>query len=392
VRYTALAINPDISACPSSVVHSQMSCASVDPRCAESGPSEASPARASGCQALRDGEEEDRLSTAAPSLCDDREDATTRWADVADVDCNFLSAEKAPQSRRWADLCDSDESDDEQDQAQSSSAPPREPQRESKVSSPAKKRWADLAEDLDQQETTASTSSHAVTQSPQASEDEGWGYKSSKWWKNSRAADSKATSSAAAYDYDYGAYGRKSQWRPAGESYSQAQGHRQTWWSAGGWQYEKPSYAPKGKGKGKAAGKGGGKASSKGGGGGGGGSKCQCQYIIGIEEEGRFRVCRRLLGQKGQHMKDIAEKTGAKLRLRGRGSKFLEGPEQKESSDPLMLCVSVPDPASYEEAKHLVSSLLEDIYVQYREFQLSEGLKPKNLQVNLHEGPRPGSF
>ncbi|CAE7364737.1 unnamed protein product [Symbiodinium pilosum] len=85
-------------------------------------------------------------------------------------------------------------------------------------------------------------------------------------------------------------------------------------------------------------------------------------------------------------MKDIAEKTGdawlqkAKLRLRGRGSKFLEGEEQKESSDPLMLCVSVPDPASYEEAKHLVSSLLEDIYVQYREFQISEG----RLQDELH--------
>ncbi|CAE7775808.1 unnamed protein product [Symbiodinium sp. KB8] len=201
-----------------------------------------------------------------------------------------------------------------------------------------------------------------------------WSYKSAKWWKNSHADDSKATSSAAAYDYGYG---RKSQWRPAGESYGQAQGHQQTWWSAGGWHYEKPSYVPKGKGKGKAAGKGGGKSSK--GGGGAGGSKCQCQYIIGIEEE-------------GQHMKDIAEKTGAKLRLRGRGSKFLEGPEQKESSDPLMLCVSVPDPASYEEAKpvaqerHLVSSLLEDIYIQYREFQLSEGLKPKNLQVNLHEG------
>ena len=82
VRYTALAINPDYSACPSSAVRSKMSCASVDPRCglaaqkiqkpsawslrrhprgmawsgAESGPSEASPARASGCQALRDGE------------------------------------------------------------------------------------------------------------------------------------------------------------------------------------------------------------------------------------------------------------------------------------------------------------------------------------------------
>ena len=107
-----------------------------------------------------------------------------------------LDAE-APQSRRWADLCDSDESDDEQDQAGVlaprgevpvslalhcvsgtilvrasqglserlegrgpglSSEPLRGPPPPSQVSSPVKPRWADLAEDIHQQETTASTS------------------------------------------------------------------------------------------------------------------------------------------------------------------------------------------------------------------------------------------
>lgn len=91
-------------------------------------------------------------------------------------------------------------------------------------------------------------------------------------------------------------------------------------------------------------------------------------------------------------MKEIAQGTGAKLRLRGRGSKFLEGPEQQESSDPLMLCVSAPDPASYEKTKRHISSLLEDIYAQFRDFQQTEGCKATTPRLNLHEGPRPGSF
>ena len=33
------------------------------------------------------------------------------------------------------------------------------------------------------------------------------------------------------------------------------------------------------------------------------------RFIIGIEEEPKFRVCRRLLGPQGQHMKDIAQRT-----------------------------------------------------------------------------------
>merc|ERR1719253_1786147 len=92
------------------------------------------------------------------------------------------------------------------------------------------------------------------------------------------------------------------------------------------------------KGHGKAAGKGwntaeGGKKSGKGaakgagkGAGKGGAEKFQCQFVIGIEEDSKFRVVRRLIGSGGEHMKAIFEQTSAKLRLRGRGSKFMEGP------------------------------------------------------------------
>jgi len=121
------------------------------------------------------------------------------------------------------------------------------------------------------------------------------------------------------------------------------------------------------------------------------GAKPQCQYIVGIEEDAEFGVVRRLLGSHGKHVKEIAEKTGAKLRLRGRGSKFLEGPEQRESSDPLMLCVSAPDGAAYEECKHMLQEHLEKIYTQHYAFCRRSGKSVPELKIQLHEGAREGS-
>lgn len=120
-------------------------------------------------------------------------------------------------------------------------------------------------------------------------------------------------------------------------------------------------------------------------------TKSQCQFTVGIEAEPKFQVVRRLLGPHGQHMKHIAERSGAKLRLRGRGSNFLEGPDQLESLDPLMLCVSAPNKSSYVEAFRLTSELLENVYRQHLEFCLSSGLSVPDLHLVVHEGPRPGS-
>jgi hypothetical protein len=121
--------------------------------------------------------------------------------------------------------------------------------------------------------------------------------------------------------------------------------------------------------------------------------KLQCQFTVGIAEEPDFRVVRKLLGSHGKHVKAIAEQTGAKLRLRGQGSGFLEGPEQEESTDGLMLCVSSQEAQGYETAKNLVSDLLEDVYRQYRKFRVSSmGCHEPELHIDLHEGPREGSY
>lgn len=120
----------------------------------------------------------------------------------------------------------------------------------------------------------------------------------------------------------------------------------------------------------------------------------QCQFIIGIEEDPSFAVVRKLLGPHGKHIKSIAEQSGAKLRLRGLGSGFKEGLEQRESSDPLMLCISAQDSQSYERAKELVAEHLLEIYNNFQQFKTRDesSVTMVDLQLNLHEGPREGSF
>lgn len=54
-----------------------------------------------------------------------------------------------------------------------------------------------------------------------------------------------------------------------------------------------------------------------------------------------------------------------KLRLRGIGSGYKEGPENKESTEPLHLCVSAKDKDVYAKACSAVENLLNKIYEDY---------------------------
>lgn len=120
--------------------------------------------------------------------------------------------------------------------------------------------------------------------------------------------------------------------------------------------------------------------------------KWQCQFIVGLDDDPHFQVVKRILGLHGSHMKAIASSSNAKLRLRGRGSGFLEGPEQKESEDALMLCVSATDEAGYDKSVQKVTAHLKTIYRDYVAFCKDVGRT--NFQspcVTVHEGPRAGS-
>lgn len=118
------------------------------------------------------------------------------------------------------------------------------------------------------------------------------------------------------------------------------------------------------------------------------GGKLLCFFRVGIEEDSSFKVCRRLIGNGGEHMKHVVAEAGngVKLRLRGRGSKFLEGQAQEEAEEPLMLCISAEDQKSFEIAATLTEDLLTQIHEDYRVFCQSRRLLIPELHVRREAG------
>jgi len=115
---------------------------------------------------------------------------------------------------------------------------------------------------------------------------------------------------------------------------------------------------------------------------------CRVPVRIPAEEKGHFRVVRRIFGPGGENMKHIARESGAKLRLRGKGSGYLEGPRHEESSEPLVLCVSANDEGGYDTCIKLLTELFEGIYAQYRSHcSKAGGEHPQLLTVQVQEHP-----
>ncbi|CAD7952374.1 unnamed protein product [Amoebophrya sp. A120] len=102
-----------------------------------------------------------------------------------------------------------------------------------------------------------------------------------------------------------------------------------------------------------------------------------------------FVVVKRILGKHGNNMRSIFEETGCKVRLRGRGSGFLEGPDRKESTEPLQLHVScLENFEKYQQAVEMVTNLLTDIYDGYKRFCKRHSLPiptGEDLQVRMEE-------
>lgn len=70
-----------------------------------------------------------------------------------------------------------------------------------------------------------------------------------------------------------------------------------------------------------------------------------------------------------------------KLRLRGRGSGYKEGPERKESFESLHLCISGKLYSKYRLACELVESHLQQIYMDFQEMLSKYGEDSKLIQI-----------
>jgi len=120
------------------------------------------------------------------------------------------------------------------------------------------------------------------------------------------------------------------------------------------------------------------------------GVKYTCKYEIQIENEKEFQVARRVIGSKGANMKRICQECSVgfdpgvnaweivKLRLRGYGSGFKEGPNKEESQDPLNLCISSKYKEKYEYACFEMERLLKEVYVDYKKFYQYKKHKPSD--------------
>jgi hypothetical protein len=112
--------------------------------------------------------------------------------------------------------------------------------------------------------------------------------------------------------------------------------------------------------------------------------KYTCKFEILLENDSEFQISRKVIGSKGINMKKIidecqleGESESVKLRLRGKGSGYKEGPQQKECDEPLHLCISTKTREQINKACFLVNKLLEKIHEEYKIFCKKYGKKPK---------------
>lgn len=133
-------------------------------------------------------------------------------------------------------------------------------------------------------------------------------------------------------------------------------------------------------------------------------AKYTCRFDIQIDNEKEFQVARRLIGPKGCNMKKIVDVCSkgmhcqahdiVKLRLRGKGSGFKEGPHKAESDEPLHMCISSKYFDKYQLACNQVEKLIHKVYGEYNEFCRTAGMPAPNLQMKKYESVsgRPGTL
>lgn len=115
--------------------------------------------------------------------------------------------------------------------------------------------------------------------------------------------------------------------------------------------------------------------------------KHTCRFFIGIENDDDFRVARRIIGANGNKMKEIVAKSGgdAKLRLRGKGSGYVERDSNHESPEPLQLCISCPTHEGYIMARRCTEELLIRVYGEYDSWCADKGRPHRSPGIHMTE-------
>ena len=112
------------------------------------------------------------------------------------------------------------------------------------------------------------------------------------------------------------------------------------------------------------------------------------RYIVQIENEKNFPVTKMIIGNNGMLLRNILYENcikfgdhTTKIRLRGKGSGYKEGPKKEESKDPMELCISSLNVVSFSRCSTAIEQLLLQIYYNYYEYQ-RKNIAEKNNDNN----------
>ena len=114
------------------------------------------------------------------------------------------------------------------------------------------------------------------------------------------------------------------------------------------------------------------------------------RYIVQIENEKNFPVTKMIIGNNGKLLRDILFENcisygdhSTKIRLRGKGSGYKEGPKNEESKDPMELCISSLNMLSYLRCSSAIENLLLHVYYQYYLYQVNNSISEKKDKTNI---------
>ena len=115
------------------------------------------------------------------------------------------------------------------------------------------------------------------------------------------------------------------------------------------------------------------------------------RYIVQIENEKNFPVTKMIIGNNGKLLRQILLENcinlgdhTTKIRLRGKGSGYKEGPNNEESKDPMELCISSLNMLSYMRCSQAIENLLLNVYYQYYLYQCNNASSEKNNNNNIN--------
>lgn len=104
--------------------------------------------------------------------------------------------------------------------------------------------------------------------------------------------------------------------------------------------------------------------------------KYTCRLLIGIPNEGQYRVASKVIQIGRKIWSDLPgfQQNQGKTRLRGRGVGGIH-----ESDEPLALCISCKDGTSFEQAVQFAEEQIRKLHADYIKFCRERGMPPPNL-------------